>query len=138
MDATRRIVEEFDRLVGLGRNQMPDQLYASRAVYYIVAARCDIDIGGFAAIYEQSFSQAEFGILIDGLRRIGEESLADAFATGLRLLEQDGYYAHEDWNKVSKSVKNEINQLYKRVGNHLWDLDEKLAALLDGLPGSSQ
>ena len=50
---------------------------------------------------------------------------------GLGLLKADGFYGHMSWTKVSPHVKAEIIAIGDRVGSRLWDLDEKLAALLD-------
>jgi hypothetical protein len=131
MDATNRIDEVFDRLVALGRNGVVARPLAERIVYYIVATRCEIDINGFASVYEQELNPAELEVLIDGLQRIGEAELAAEFRRGFELLESDGYYAHMNWNKVAPRVKASIDAIGERVGPRLWDLDEKLAALLD-------
>jgi hypothetical protein len=131
MDATDRIVEEFDRLVALGRNGVATQPLAERIVFYIVATRCEIDIDGFASVYEQELNAAEIEVLIDGLQRIGEAELAAEFQRGFELLESDGFYTHMNWNNIAPSVKTDIDAIGERVGPRLWDLDEKLAALLD-------
>jgi len=131
MDATDRIVEEIDRLVALGRDGVAARPLSEQIVYYVVATRCEIDIDGFASVYEQDVNPAELEVLINGLRRIGEAELAADFRRGLELLEMDGFYTHMNWNKVSLLVKAEIDAIGERVDQRLWDLDEKLAALLD-------
>jgi hypothetical protein len=131
MDATDRIVEEFDRLVALGRDGVATRSLAERIVYYVVATRCEIDIDGFASVYEQDLNPAELEVLINGLRGIGEGELAAEFRRGFEALESDGFYAHLNWNKVSPDVKAEIDAIGERVGPRLWELDEKLAALLN-------
>jgi hypothetical protein len=131
MNATDRIVEEFDRLVALGRDGVAKRPLAERIVYYVVATRCEIDINGFASVYEQDLSPAELEVLIHGLQRIGEAELAAEFRRGFESLDSDGFYGHMNWNKVSPTVKAEIDAIGERVGPRLWDLDEKLAALLD-------
>ncbi len=57
MDSRNRIVEEFDRLVALGRRGVASRPLAERVVYYVVATRCEIDIDGFASVYEQDLSR---------------------------------------------------------------------------------
>ena len=136
MDATDRIVEEFDRLVALGRDGVARRPAAERIVYYIVATRCEIDIDGFASVYEQDLNPAELAILVDGLTQIGETELAGEFHRGFVLLKQHGFYEHMNWNKVSDSVKAEIEAIGERVGHRLWALDQKLAALLDEAGGA--
>jgi hypothetical protein len=130
-DATNRIVEEFERLVALGRDGVVTRPLAERIVYYVVATRCEIDIDGFASVYEQALDAAEIKALIDGLERIGEAELAAEFRRGFELLESDGFYIHMNWNKVAPGVRADIDAIGERVGPRLWDLDEKLAALLD-------
>ncbi len=135
MDATDRIVEEFNRLVALGRDGVAKRPAADRIVYFVVATRCEIDIDGFASVYEQDLNPSELAILVEGLNQIGERELAREFRRGFDLLDADGFYEHMNWNKVSDSVKAEIEAIGKRVGDRLWDLDEKLAALLDDPTG---
>lgn len=130
-EASRRIVEVFDRLVALGRSGVATRPVAERVVYYIVATRCEIDIDGFASVYEQDLSSLELEILIDGLHRIDEEALASEFHRGLTIVTADGFYEHLNWNKVSPPVKNEIDAIGERIGARLWELDEKLVAFLD-------
>lgn len=134
MNATDRIVDEFNRLVAIGQERMPDQPFAERAIYFIVATRCEIDMEGFQSVYEQAFTLRELKILIEGLLSIGEPSLAEEFASGLALVEKDGFYSHLNWNRVSVTVKTRITEIGNRIGDQLWDLDEKLVAILDAAP----
>ena len=135
MDATDRIVEEFNRLVALGRGGVAQRPAPEQIVYYVVATRCEIDIDGFVSVYEQDLDPAELAILVDGLNQIGETELAGEFHRGFDLLMQDGFYEHMNWNKVSESVKADIEAIGERVGDRLWALDKKLAALLDKAGG---
>lgn len=131
MDATDRIVAEFDRLVTMGQGAVAKQSFGERVIYYVVATRCEIDIDGFASVYEQGLKPSELDILISGLRHLGEAELANEFHHGFKLLQADDFYSHLNWNKVSDSVKNQIAAIGERIGDQLWELDEKLAALLD-------
>jgi len=123
MHATDRIVEEFNRLVALGRGGVAKRPVAERIVYCVVATRCEIDIDGFASAYQQDLNPGELAILVDGLNRIGESELAGEFRRGFDLLKQDGFYEHMNWNEVSDSVKAEIEAIGERVGDRLWALD---------------
>jgi hypothetical protein len=131
MDATDRIVQEFNRLLAIGQEQMPSRSFAERSVYYIVAARCEKDMEGFESIYSQAFSEAELVILIEGLRAVGEEKMASGFAQGLKLLRQDGFLGHGDWRKVSEDVRRKLQKIGEGIGDRLWDLDAKMIMLLD-------
>ncbi len=131
MNATDRIVEEFDRLVTLGRSGVATRPSAERVVYYVVSTRCEIDINGFASVYEQGLNPTELAILVDGLRQLGKKKLVNEFQQGFKMLERDGFYEHLNWNKVADSVKAEIDVIGERIGDQLWDLDEKLASILN-------
>jgi hypothetical protein len=89
MDATDRIVEEFARLVALGRDGVAARPQAERIVYYVVATRCEIDLGGFASVFEQGLSAAELELLIHGLQQMGEGELVAEFRRGFEVLESD-------------------------------------------------
>src|SRR2546425_5062165 len=117
MDATDRIVKEFDRLVALGRHGVTARPLTEQIVYYVVATRCEIDIDGFASVYEQDLNPAELAILVDGLNQIGENELASEFRRGFDLLNADGFFEHMNWNKVSDSAKAEIDAIGVRLGD---------------------
>ena len=123
MEATDRISEEFGRLVALGRGGVAKCAVAEQVVYYVVATRCEIDIDGFSSVYEQDLNPSEITILVDGLNAIDENELAAEFGRGFRLLKQNGFYEHLNWNQVSSDVKAEIDAIGDRVGDRLWSLD---------------
>ncbi len=129
VDATDRIAQIFDRLVELGRNSS-ELTVSERIVCYVVSTRCDIEINGFASVYEQHLVPEEIEILIDGQDRINEGSLADEFQRGYDVLKSDGFYKHMNWNLVSDAVKSEIAMIGARIGNRLCGIDEKLTSLL--------
>lgn len=131
MDATDRIAEEFDRLNALSPSRLAKRSVAEQVVRHVVATRCEIDMGGFASVYEQLLARAEFEVLIAGLERMREKRLATQFRRGVALLEADGFYDHKDWKKVSAKVRKQIDAIGERVGSRLWDVDGKLAKLLD-------
>jgi hypothetical protein len=115
----------------MGRRAVATRPKAERILYYVVATRCEIDIDGYDSVFEQDLDAAEVAFLVDGLKRIGETELASEFQRGFESLDADGFYGHLNWNNVSDSVKAEIVAIGQRVGDRLWGLDEKLAALLD-------
>lgn len=131
MDASDRITDEYNRMVAMGRTHVADLSYAERIVCVVVMTRCEIDMEGFESVYEQALNASEVSILIDGLTGLGEEKLASEFARGYQLLRQEGFYDHLTWYKISLSTQSEIVEIGRRIGDQLWDLDEKLVALLD-------
>lgn len=56
-NATDRIAEEFNRLVALGPDVVATRSRAEQIIFYVVATRCEIDINGFASVYEQLLAQ---------------------------------------------------------------------------------
>ena len=134
ISAGQRIVDEFDRQVALGREKMAHEPYAARVVNVVVTVRCEKDMEGFDSIFEQALTADELQLLAEGLKRLGEAALAKEFAGVLKALKEDGVYKHMNWNKVSDTVKRKIELAEERIGDELWDLDEKLAALLDENP----
>lgn len=136
MCATDRIADEFDRLNALSPSRLAKRPLAEQVVRHVVATRCEIDMGGFASVYEQLLAPAEFDVLITGLERIREKRLAIQFRRGVALLEAEGFYGHRDWKKVSAKVRKQIDAIGERVGSRLWDLDGKLEKLLDDGPAA--
>jgi hypothetical protein len=137
MDPADRIITEFYRLHALGRDAISSRPIAEQIVYHVVAARCEIDINGFASLYEQLLNPPELDVLINGLIRINEPDLAAELRRGFELLKSDGFYDHMNWIKVSPAVKAQIDAIGKPVGDRLWELDGKLAALLDNDPANA-
>jgi hypothetical protein len=133
MDATDRIVVEFNRLTTPGRSGVAVQPRANQFVYYIVATRCEIDIDGFCSVFEQDLNPKELEVLIQGLNAIGEPELASEFMQGYELLNAEGFYGHTNWTMVSSIVKDQIAAIGDRVADRLWALDDKLAAILESV-----
>jgi hypothetical protein len=131
MDATARIIEVFDRLIAIGREEIVKRPLAKQIVYYVVGSRCEIDINGFSSVYEQYLGPKELKILIEGFEWLSEPGLASEFRLGFELLERDGFYEHMDWGRISPGVQEQIDAIGTRVGDRGWELDEKLAQMLD-------
>jgi hypothetical protein len=132
MDPTDRIASEYDRLVAMGRDGVASCPQSERFVFCAVSTRCEIDINGFDSVFEQGLTADELLILIDGLNLIHEPHLALEFRRGFDLLDAQGFYQHLNWNHVAQEAKNEIDAIGDRVGDQLWQLDDKMAKLLDG------
>ena len=132
VNASERIIEEFDRLIKLGRAKISSRPYAEQVLFLVVVSRCEADMAGFSSVFNQALTHSELRILIDGFRQLGKEKLALEFERGLNALEKEGFYKHLNWNKVQQSTRDLIEEIGDRVGSELWDLDEKLVELLDG------
>lgn len=130
LEASKRIGEVFNRMLPFGRNAIANRSYAERVVWFVVIARCEKDMNGFASVFEQAFEPSEMESLIDGLRGLDENNLAAEFARGHELLKRHGFYDHRDLKRVA-GAEELIAQMDENIGDQLWDLDVKMAALLD-------
>jgi hypothetical protein len=131
MNASQCIINEFDRLLTLGREEIRRRPFAEQVLYFVVVARCEADMEGFSSIYEQALTADEMQTLIGGLRQLDEPKLAIEFAGGMEALEKEKFYDHRNWNRVPDQVKEQIDAIGQHIGSELWGLDEKLAALID-------
>lgn len=132
MDATDRIVEEFNRLVALGRVGVRRRPLPEQFVYYIVAVRCEIDMNGFADVFTQCLNADEVGIFLSALDALKARPLADEFRRAFESIQRGGFYDHGDWERLSPTTVTELDAIQERVGDQLWELDGKLLALLEG------
>jgi hypothetical protein len=130
-NASQRICEVYDELVSSAASgQLSARTLAERIVWYVVLARCEKDINGFASVFEQGFNASEMDNLINGLRLLGDTTSANEFARGHDLLKVCGFYEHRDLRKIS-GAKELLGQIEENIGDRLWDLDVKMVALLD-------
>ena len=101
MDAADRIVEEFNRLVALGRESIRGCSLQEQFVYYVVTVRCEIDMNGFADVFVQCLDPTEVGIFLVALDTLEERPLADEFRRAFECIRREGFYDHGDWNRLS-------------------------------------
>ena len=128
--ASQQICDLFNHLVTLGRKVVLGLPSAERVVGLVVIARCEKDMNGFASVFEQAFEAAEVDALIDGLRKLDEDNLADEFALGHELLNRHGFYDHRDLKRIA-GAEELLDQMEENIGDRLWDLDVKMVALLE-------
>jgi hypothetical protein len=133
MDPVDRIAEEFNRLI-----EARPKIYAEQVVFFVVVARCEIDMAGFLSVFEQALDHEEVLILITGLRKLDAQVLAEEFSTALTLLETAGFYPDRDSRKLSSSARDQVADIQGRIGDRLWDLDAKLVALLSSTAGKDK
>ena len=124
MDATDRIIEAVDRLITIPGDQRANLPFAERLVFYVVAARCQIDIGGFTSLWD-SFSADELDFLVNGLRRVGENVVVNALNTATKQLNEARSVTERG------KLKDSLEGIGQQVSSRLWELDEKLTALID-------
>lgn len=124
MDAADRISEAFDRLITIPVDQRANLPISERLVFYVVAARCEIDIGGFASLCN-AFSADEFDFLVEGLRRLGENDVVNALNSATKQLNEARIATQR------AEIENSLEVIGQQVSSRLWELDEKLTALLD-------
>src|SRR5437868_13459048 len=91
MEPSERIAKEFNRLLALEHRQISEWRYAEQVVWYVLLARCEKDTGGFGSVFERSLNLDELGVLITGLRRLGEDGLADEFGRTVKLLQHHSF-----------------------------------------------
>ena len=130
MNASDLISGEFNRLLEFGHTRMHERSFAEQVIYYLVIARCEKDTSNFISIFEQGLTKKELEILIEGLREIDEPILAHEFTRALALLNREGFYPGLD-KELSAAAEAEIEDISDRIGDRLWDLDEKLTTLLN-------
>ncbi len=131
MNASDRISEVYDSFVKAGPDRLMNRSKAEQLVWFVVLARCEKDMNGFSSVFEQALDENGMRVLTSGLHSIFEPELADAFSQAFQALRLDGFYEHLIWNRVSDASKRLIDEIEDRVGERLWDLDEKMAAMLD-------
>lgn len=131
MNASERICKVFDSLLRAGYQSVGIRSKAEQLVFVVVVARCEKDQNGFSSVFEQALDEREMRILTQGLHEISEPKLADAFAQIFEALLKERFYEHRTWNLVSDDAKCLVDAIEDRIGDHLWNLDDKLVALLD-------
>jgi hypothetical protein len=128
---SKRVSDRFNALIIRLKAADPRSLPPEdRTIFYIVATRCEIDIGGFASVFDQLLDEDEVRFLIEALEGMAENSLAGDFRAALDLLLQAGFY--EDPATVCYDLDDEAQDRLKGIGKRiqagqrLWDLDEAL------------
>jgi hypothetical protein len=133
MEHSDRIAEEFNRLI----EERP-KTYAEQVVFFVVVARCEIDMAGFLSVFEQALDHEEVLTLIAGLRKLDAQGLAEEFSTALALLETADFYPDRDSRKLSSSARDQVADIKGRIGDRMWDLDAKLVELLNLAAGNGK
>lgn len=130
--SAEKVADEFDKIITkCDSNGRPSGLsYFERVIYYVVSVRCEMDMNGFASVFEQLLTKEEFEFLIDALNDISEVNLANSFLEAKYLLEEINFYNDEENHIDNYSLEivarfEEIEKDIRRNGQ-LWKLDSKL------------
>jgi hypothetical protein len=93
-----------------------------------------MDMNGFDSVFDQLLTENELCLLIEALNELGAPQLAGSFDQARARLRNAGFFA-EDSLMVSDLDQDETGFLDDieddiRNNDSLWDLDERLAALI--------
>lgn len=135
-----RIAQVFEELIEIRRTEGDTKSFSSaeRAIWLIVSVRAEIDISGFAAVFEQLLSRRDLTTLIDYLDILGCDDDANDFAAMLEMLDECHYFGDDEYPTIAlDGLPNEILETMEEIvesveeRNVLWHLDADLCALLD-------
>ena len=139
MDASARLANYYEKLIercNQNPSARPDNLpKRDRIIYYVISTRCEIDINGFDAVFDQLLSENELTFLIETLNELEATELAGLFESALKRLKAAGFFDEEGMcvseldPSPSIGFLDDIEALILE-NDELWELDEKLAELI--------
>jgi len=135
--AAEVIADHFDHLIQhCDREGRPRGLgYVDRVIYYVVAVRSEMDINGFASVFEQLLSDEELEFFVNALTELQEPKLALSFQRAQHALEASGWWQANlsRLAECSEALDRQICGIEEAVRDQdrLWDLNRKLLVLLD-------
>jgi len=104
-----------------------------QTIWYVVATRCDIDMGGFASVLDQLLTESELLFLVEVLAELGEPELSSAFQRTHVVLAHAGFYRGPSrmYQDLDPSVQARLETIATsiEVNAGLWGLDDRLAQL---------
>jgi hypothetical protein len=132
-DPSEIIADFFQELVHRPPETRPDWSHGDEVVWHVVSTRCEIDINGFEGVFEQLLDAGGVDFLIAALAELGESTLAGAFAAAHSLLLDAGFKAQAtSASDLPEGVQRRLTEIGNSItdGNRLWEIDDKLAALI--------
>ena len=134
------IIQKFNELVkrysqdsGTAHFSEPEKI-----VWSVVCVRCEMDINGFASVFEQLISRDELTEFIGYLKQIGLDELSAYFQQIANILEEHSFYnesghARKMCFELPPEVVEIIDQIEDKVieENELWGVDPTLCRLLN-------
>ena len=132
-DPSQRIADHFDELVRKTPGG-PPWSHGDEVVWHVVSTRCEIDMNGFASVFEQCLDRNDVAFLITAFEELEEPDLARAFAAAQSLLFDAGFDAMRmNCADLPADVQERLSAIGASIvkGNRLWGIDGKLVRLLD-------
>lgn len=135
MDAADIIGKRFDELIDRRfTTNINDWSEIDHQIFYIGVAQCELNICGFASIFEQCLTAEEVRYLIATLKELDEPKLAEYFEEAYQLLANSNFYDGNEWNgsELNSQTQDRFNVIQEELydGQALSMLDEKLAKLI--------
>lgn len=132
MDADERIADEFDRLLTLDADERAVEPASRQAIFNIVCLRCQKDMSGLDSILDQNLPESFYIRIVDCLRKIDEPQLARHINSMVEWMRSHEFFEHSAATAIPEAEKADFEERFDdAIGDQLWDLDEKLGALLD-------
>lgn len=134
MEADLIIAEHYESIIDrVNANGVSSLSVNDRTIWYVATARCEKDMEGFESIFVQCFGEQEVPLLIAALRSIDEPELGDLFARAYDSLRLAGYYIPDtsSYYKLDAKLRAILAEVEWLIGDRLWDLDGKLARLVE-------
>ena len=110
------ILEKFDELIGRGNKQFHAFTRTERVVWLIMLIRCDLDMSGFSAIFEQSVTREELVEAIEYMRELNIPDIADGFEQALALLDKNNWYEIRGNDWIAVELPSEDEMKFKAIG----------------------
>ena len=132
-DPSQRIADHFGELVRRTPSG-PSWSHGDEVVWHVVSTRCEIDMNGFASVFEQCLDRNDVAFLVAALEELEEPELARAFAAADRLLFDAGFNAARmNCADLPADVQKRLSAIGASIveGNRLWGIDAKVVRLLD-------
>ena len=131
--ADERIAVYFEQLIKRDYQTPPQD----RLIYLVVSVRCQMDMGGFNSAFDQLLrDEPTQQFFLDGLRKLDEPTLVDAFVRAHSRLKTAGSFDDPDLSVFDLEDENDEDErgfladIASEIRERLWDLDEKLCGLL--------
>ena len=133
MDHVELVDRHFQDLIQRDESTWND---VDRTIYWIIATRCEMDMNGFDSVFNQLLSKTNLQLLIRSLADLDETKLSQCFQRAQQRLDSVGFFDDDQmmlWDLTDQLTEVEFladieDQI--RENDRLWELDDKLAALI--------
>jgi len=107
-----------------------------QVIYYVISTRCEMDINGFEAVFDQLLTETELLFLIQSLHDLGVPNLENAFERAHSRLQAAGFFEDGimvcDLENTEDSKAGFLNDIEEEIrqDDALWKLDDVLLRLI--------